>query len=102
MKAYSQDLFERVASACAGPGAKIYQVAVRFTISLAFTNKLLRHQRTSGTVAALPRHPGPAPLLNAADNQRLLACLVAQPDALLAAGGPLSRTAVRRPSERLG
>ena len=50
MKAYSQDLRERVASACAEPGAKIYQVAVRFAVLLAFTNKLLRRQRTSGTV----------------------------------------------------
>ena len=47
-------------------------------------------------MAALPRHPGPAaPMLNAAGNQRLLAYLVAQPDAtlaeslaLLAAEGP--------------
>ena len=77
MKAYSQDLFGRVASACAELGAKIYQVAVRFAVSFALTNKLLRHQRTSGTVAALPWHPGPAHLRNAAGNQRLLACLVA-------------------------
>ena len=42
MKAYSQDLRERVTSACAEPGAKIYQVAVRFAVSLAFINKHLR------------------------------------------------------------
>ena len=62
-------------------------------------------------MAALPRHPGPAPLLNAAGNQRLLACLAAQPDAtlaeislaLFAAGGPLlNRTAVCQATERLG
>ena len=111
MKAYSQDLRERVASACAEPRAKIYQAAVRFSVSLAFANKLLCRQRASGTVAALPRRPGPASLLDAAGDQRLLACLAAQPDAtlteislaLLAAGGPrLSRTAVWRATERLG
>ena len=61
MEAYSQDLRERVAAACAEPGAKIYQVAARFSVSLSFTDQLLRRQRTSGSVAELPRHPGPAP-----------------------------------------
>lgn len=111
MKAYSQDLRERVAAACAEPGAKVTQVARRFAVSLSFTTKLLRRQRTTGSVAALPLHPGPAPRLDAAGDQRLLACLVAQPDAtlaelgvaLLAAGGPhLSCTAVWRATERLG
>ena len=72
MKAYSHDLRERVAAACAEPGAKIYQVAARFCVSLSFTDKLLRRQRTSGSVAELPRHPGPAPRLDAAGDQRLL------------------------------
>ena len=111
MKAYSQDLRERAASGCAEPGAKIHQVAVRFAVSLSFTNKLLPRQRTSGRGAALPLHPGPAPLLDAAGDQRLRACLAAPPDAtlaeislaLLAAGGPLpSRPAVWRATERLG
>ena len=111
MKAYSQDLRERVAAACAEPGAKIYQVAARFCVSLSFTDKLLRRQRTSGSVAELPRHPGPAPRLDAAGDQRLRACLHALPDAtlaeigqaLLAAGGPsLQRTAVWQAVERLG
>ena len=53
--------------------------------------------------AALPRHPGPVPLLDAAGNQRLLTCFVVQPDALVTAGGPLlSRTTVWRAIERLG
>ena len=111
MKAYSQDLRERAASGCAEPGAKIYPVAVRFAASLSCTNKLLPRQRTSGRGAALPLHPGPAPLLDAAGDQRLRACLAAPPDAtlaeislaLLAAGGPLPRRpAVWRATERLG
>ena len=111
MKAYSLDLRERVAAACAEPGAKICQVAIRFAVSLSFTNKLLRRQRTTGTLAALPLHPGPAPRLDTAGDQRLLTCLRAQPDAtlaevaqaLLAAGGPvLSTSATWRACERLG
>ena len=111
MKAYSHALRERVAAACAEPGAKIYQVAARFSVSLSFTDKLLRRQRTSGSVAELPRHPGPAPRLDAAGDQCLLTCLRARLDAtlaeigqaLVAAGGPsLQRTAVWKAVERLG
>ncbi|MGI4737168.1 MAG: hypothetical protein ACRYG7_18530 [Janthinobacterium lividum] len=111
MKVYSQDLRERVAAACAEPGAKICQVAVRFAVSLSFTNKLLRRQRTTGKLAALPPHPGPAPRLDAVGDQHLLACLREQPDATLAevaqalraAGGPkLSTSATWRACECLG
>lgn len=111
MKAYSLDLRERVAAACAEPGAKICQVTSRFAVSLAFTNKLLRRQRTTGTLAALTPHPGTAPRLDTADDQRLLTSLHAQPDAtlaevaqaLLAAGGPvLSTSTTWRACERLG
>lgn len=111
MKAYSLDLRERVAAACGEPGAKIYQVAARFAVSLSFTNKLLRRQRTTGKLTALPSHPGPGPRLDSTGDQHLLACLRAQPDAtlaeaaqaLLAAGGPLlSTSATWRACERLG
>ena len=83
MKAYSHDLQKRMA-ACNELGAKIYQVASRLFVSLAFINSLLRRQRTTGSVAELPRHPGPAPRLDAAGDQRLLACQRAQPDVTLA------------------
>ncbi len=55
MKAYSLDLRERVAAACAEPGAKIYEVAARFAVSRSFVNKLLRRQRTSGSLAGWRR-----------------------------------------------
>lgn len=111
MKAYSTDLRERVAAACAEPQAKIYQVAAQFRVSISFVDKLLRRQRTSGSVAALPARGGPAPRLDPAGRDQLVACLRQQPDATLdelrtalaAAGGPaLSRTAVWRAVERLG
>ncbi len=111
MKAYSQDLRERIVAACAEPGTKIYEVAARFQVSLAFTNKLLRRQRTSNSVAALPARGGPAPRLDAAGLACLQACLVAQPDATLAElgqallavqGPPLSRSSPWRAVEKLG
>lgn len=111
MKAYSQDLRERVAAACAEPGAKLAEVAARFQVSLAFTNKLLYRQRTTGSVAALPARGGPLPRLDLPGQAQLRACLQAHPDAtlaelgqaLLAAQGPaLSRSSVWRAVEKLG
>lgn len=107
MKAYSRDLRERVAAACAEPGAKIYQVAVRFAVSVSFTNKLLHRQRTTGKLAALPLHPGPAPRLDTVGDQRLRAqpnaTLAEVAQALLAASGPvLGTSATWRACERLG
>ena len=92
-------------------GARIYQVAARFRVSVAFVNKLLRRQRTTGLVAALPACGGPAPRLDPADRAQLLVCLGQQPDATLdevrpalaAAGGPaLSCTAVWQAVENVG
>ena len=83
MKAYSFDLRERVAAACAEPRAKIYEVAARFAVSLSFANELLHRQRTGGSLAALPAGRGPAPLVGPLGREQLRACLVAQPDATL-------------------
>ena len=84
MQAYSDDLRERVAAAYATGQFTISQVASRFVVSTSFVEKLLKRQRTSGSVAALPHRGGPAPRLQEADRQRLAACVAAQPDATLA------------------
>ncbi len=96
MKPYSQDLRERVASACAEPGRTIRQVAATFQVSTAFVDKLLRRQRTTGSVAAHPHSGGSAPKLDAAARAQVVAWVGEQPDvtlaelraALVAAGGP--------------
>jgi transposase len=96
MKPYSQDLRERVASACAQPGQTIGQVAVAFSVSTAFVNKLLRRQRTTGSVAARPHTGGPTAKLDAVLQAQLVAWVGGQPDitlaelqaALVAHGGP--------------
>lgn len=84
MRAYSNDLRERVAAAYATGQFTIGQVASRFSVSTSFVEKLLKRQRASGSVAALPHRGGPAPRLQEADRQRLAACVAAQPDATLA------------------
>lgn len=100
-----------MAAACAGSGGKLYEVSARFNGSLCFLNKLLRRQRTSGSLAALPARGGPAPRLDPAGQTHLRACLEAQPDATLdelcqalvvAAGPALSRSALWRAVEGLG
>ena len=97
MKAYSTDFRERVAAASRVGDRSILQVAAQFSVSVSFVNKLLKRQRTSGTVAALPHAGGPAPLLDGAARAQLAACVARQPDATLdelrvlpaASGGPV-------------
>ncbi|MGI4832709.1 MAG: hypothetical protein ACRYFK_04530 [Janthinobacterium lividum] len=96
MQAYSDDLRERVVAAYATGQWSIGQVASRFAVSISFVDKLLKRQRISGSVAALPARGGPAPHLQETDRQRLAACVAAQPDVplaelgqqLVAAGSP--------------
>jgi transposase len=84
MKAYSNDLREKIAAACQRPGQRQYAVAAQFGVSLSFVAKLLRRQRTSGTVAAKPWAGGPARCLDTAAQARLVALVAQQPDATLA------------------
>jgi transposase len=51
MQAYSLDLRQRIAQACAEPGARQAQVAARFSVSVAFVGKLLRRQWQTGQLA---------------------------------------------------
>lgn len=82
MKAYSLDLCERVVAACQA-GLTQPAVAPQFSVSLSFVAKLLRRQRTSGSVSALAGGRGPGPRLDAAALVQLSACLRQTPDATL-------------------
>ena len=84
MQAYSLDLRQRIAQACVEPGARQAQVAARFCVSVAFVGKLLRRQRQTGQLAALPGRGGPARCLDAAAQAWLGEQVAAQPDATLA------------------
>jgi len=61
MKAYSEDLRERVAAACAEERHSVGDVATQFRVSVSFVHKLRRRQRTTGSFAALPHRGGPRP-----------------------------------------
>lgn len=67
MQAYSDDLRERVVAVYAPGQCTSSQVASRFAVSISFVDKLLKRQRTSGSVAALPPRGGPAPRLQETD-----------------------------------
>ncbi|TYZ07053.1 transposase [Hymenobacter lutimineralis] len=84
MQAYSLDLRQRVAQALAEPGARQAQVAARFCVSLAFVGKLLRRQRHTGSLAALPGRGGPPRCLDAAGQAWLVAQVGRQSDVTLA------------------
>jgi len=90
MQAYSNELRERVAAACAAPGATHMAVAARFCVWVSFVEKLY------ATPAGEWVGSRPAPLLNPAAQAELEACLRQQPHATLnklcvwvaALGGP--------------
>jgi transposase len=77
------------------PGARQVQVAARFCVSVALVGKLLRRQRHTGSVAALPSWGSRARCLDAAAQTWLVAQVAQTPDytlaelrtALVAAGG---------------
>lgn len=96
MKAYSQDLRERIAAACAQPGRTIAQIATQYQVSISFLDKLLHRQRTSGSLLAKPASGGAPPLLTADHQAQLVAWVSQQSDLtlrelqqrLVEAGGP--------------
>jgi transposase len=84
MQAYSLDLRQRIVQACAVPGARQVQVAARFCVSVAFIGKLLRRQRHTGSLAALPGRGGRARYLDADAQTWLVAQVEQTPDQRLA------------------
>ena len=83
MKAYSDDLREKVAAVCQRPWHRQHAVAAQFGVSLSFVVKLLRRQRTTGMVAVKPWNGGPARCLDAAAQAQLVAWVGLQPDVTL-------------------
>jgi transposase len=83
MKAYSQDLRERVVRACdAGDGTR-EQIAARFDVSTAWIRRLLRRRRETGSFAALPCGGARRVKLNGPLRERLVVLVGEQPDATL-------------------
>jgi transposase len=84
MRAYSDDLRERIVQAVDRHEHSLRQIARLFSVSLSFLVRLLQRRRRTGSVHAKPHAGGPAPKLDAGAVQRLRDLVRAQPDATLA------------------
>jgi transposase len=84
MRAYSNDLRERIVRAIDQKVYSLRQIAALFAVSLSFLVRLLQRRRRTGSLQPLPHAGGPPPKLDAAAVQRLLELVRAQPDATLA------------------
>jgi transposase len=84
MRAYSNDLRERIVAAVGRGDYPLRQLAHLFSVSLSFLVRLLQRQRRTGSVQPQPHAGGPTPKLDAAAHARLLALVHDQPDATLA------------------
>jgi transposase len=83
MRAYSNDLRERIVAAVDRGEQSIRQIAHLFSVSLSCIVRLLQLQRRTGSVQPKP-HPGAPRKLDAAADARLLELVRDQPDATLA------------------
>ena len=83
MKAYSQDLRERVVRACDERRGTRQQIAELFGVSTAWIRRLLQRRRETGSFAARPHAGGPAPKMDDDRRGRLLLLVAEQPDATL-------------------
>jgi transposase len=107
MKAYSQDLRERVVRAVDRGEQTQQQIAERFGVSTAWIKKLLQRRRESGSLAPKPHGGGRPAKYRGKALERLQRELAAQPDATLEelrdrTRVPASIMAVFRALERLG
>ncbi len=107
MKAYSQDLRERVVRACDEGRLGRQQIADLFRVSVAWVRRLLQRRRQTGSFAALPHAGGPQPKLDDERRGRLLMLVAQQPDATLAElrdrlATPVHLSTVARALTRLG
>lgn len=84
MKAYSNDLRERVWRACRDRSMGPSEAAEELGVSRSFVCKLLRRFRDEGTLAAKPRGGNRPPALEVADLSALRQLVSERPDATLA------------------
>jgi transposase len=83
MKAYSQDLRQKIVEACDKKLGSRQKIADTFGVSRSFVQKLLRRRSTTGSITALPHGGGGKPVLDK-DALVLVRQLVKeQPDATL-------------------
>jgi transposase len=83
MSPYSHDLRRRIIATVERGEGSLRQIAARFLVSLSFVARLLRHYRTTGSLAPKPHGGGRPPALRPAQLERLRALIRKKPDATL-------------------
>jgi transposase len=84
MRAYSDDLRERIVAAVERGDHSLRQLARLFAVSLSCIVRLLQRQRQTGSIQPKPHAGGPSRKLTASDEARLVDLVRQQPDATLA------------------
>lgn len=84
MRAYSEDLRQRVVEACDEGVLTREEIADHFAVSPAWIRRLLQRRRETGSFSARPGGRGPQPKLNEAKLTRLAKEVEVHPDATLA------------------
>jgi len=84
MRAYSEDLRQRVVQACDEEVLTRQEIAEQFSVSTAWIRRLLQRRRETGSFSALPGGRGPRPLLTEAQLERLSKLVAKRPDVTLA------------------
>jgi transposase len=107
MKAYSNDLRQRVVAAYDAREGTQEQVAARFAVSTSWVRKLLRRRRSTGSIDPKPHGGGHAPAFDPAAEAKLRQAVRDDSDATLEelgrlAGAVCSPSAVYRALGRLG
>ena len=107
MKAYSNDLRQRVVAACDARDGTRPQIAARFSVSESWVRKILRQRRNTGSIEPRPHGGGRVPAFDGPGSARLREAVRADDDATLeelgrSAGVECSEAAVCRALARLG
>ena len=84
MRAYSEDLRQRVVQACDEGSLTRQEIAKHFDVSTAWIRRLLQRRRETGSFSVLTGKRGPKPTVNAAQRERLAKLVAKHPDATLA------------------
>ena len=83
MKAYSQDLRQRILDTVQGGDGTLGQIARRFLVSVSFITRLLQLHRSTGSLEPRPHGGGNPAILSPEDLQQLRELVQKQPDATL-------------------
>ena len=83
MKAYSQDLRQRILDTVQGGDGTLGQIARRFLVSVSFVTRLLQLHRSTGSLEPRPHGGGNPAVLGPEDLEQLRELVRKQPDATL-------------------